>query len=54
VREAALSDAGHPAWQVLDRMRVETLLSSDPSALDPMGRAYVWRLATVFLRAGGD
>ena len=38
----------HAAWAVLDRGRVESLLSSDPGALDTMSRYYVWRLATVF------
>jgi hypothetical protein len=54
VREAALAQRGHPAWEVLDRGRVDALLTRDPVALDPMSRAYVRRLATVFLREGGD
>jgi hypothetical protein len=33
---------------VLDRTRVEALLTSAPGALDTMSRYYVWRLATVF------
>jgi hypothetical protein len=35
-------------WAVLDRERVERLLSSDAAALDTMSRYYAWRLATVF------
>ena len=54
VREAGLAEPRHPAWHVLDRGRIEALLTREPDALDPMSRAYVWRLATVFLRAGGD
>ncbi|MGI8595205.1 MAG: hypothetical protein ACR2ML_12730 [Solirubrobacteraceae bacterium] len=54
VREAGLAEPAHPAWDVLDRGRIEALLTREPAALDPMSRAYVWRLATVFLRKGGD
>ena len=54
VREAGLAEPAHPAWEVLDRRRIEALLTREPAALDPMSRAYVWRLATVFLREGGD
>ena len=54
VREAALAQHGHPAWEVLERPRVDALLTRDPATLDPMSRAYVRRMATVFLRAGGD
>ena len=49
VREAASARSGHPAWEVLDRARVESLLTRAPGALDTMSRYYVWRLATVFL-----
>ena len=48
IRDAVLSQPDHPAWAVLDRPRVETLLGSDPVALDTMSRYYAWRLATVF------
>jgi hypothetical protein len=48
IRDAVLSQPDHPAWQVLDRPRVETLLASDAAALDTMNRYYAWRLATVF------
>ncbi len=48
IREAVLSQPGHAAWQVLDRGRVESLLASNPAALDTMSRYYAWRLATVF------
>jgi len=54
VRERALAEPGHPAWEVLDRRRIEKLLTREAGKLDPMARAYVWRLATVFLRDGGD
>jgi hypothetical protein len=52
VRERALSETGHAAWEVLDRKRVDTLLQRDPASLDSMSKTYVWRLATVFLRDG--
>jgi hypothetical protein len=48
IREAVLSQPSHPAWQVLDRGRVERLLSAPPGSLDEMSRYYAWRLATVF------
>jgi len=48
VRETVLEQPDHPAWPVLDRKRVESLLGSEPAALDTMSRYYVWRLATVF------
>ncbi|HEX8065368.1 MAG TPA: hypothetical protein VF520_02445 [Thermoleophilaceae bacterium] len=48
VRETVLSKPGHQAWAVLDRPRVEGLLSSPAAGLDTMSRYYVWRLATVF------
>jgi hypothetical protein len=48
IRDAVLSQPDHPAWQVLDRPRVETLLDSDAGSLDTMSRYYAWRLATVF------
>ena len=47
-REVVLSQPSHPAWQLLDRARVEALLASEPAALDTMSRYYAWRLATVF------
>lgn len=49
VRDAALSQPGHPAWSVLDRPGVERMLASPPMRLDEMSRYYVWRLASVFL-----
>lgn len=48
IRDVVLADADHPAWRVLDRARVEELLSRPAAGLDAMSRAYVWRLATVF------
>jgi hypothetical protein len=48
IRDAVLSQPDHPAWQVLDRPRVESLLASRAAALDTMSRYYAWRLATVF------
>jgi hypothetical protein len=38
----------HPAWQVLDRDRVERLLAAGPGGWDAMQRAYVLRLASAF------
>lgn len=48
LRTAATAAPDHPAWQVLDRPRVEDLLASPAAALDDMSRQYAWRLATVF------
>jgi hypothetical protein len=48
VRDAVLSQPGHAAWPVLDRARVESLLSTDAAALDEVSRYYLWRLATLF------
>ncbi|MEA2480014.1 MAG: hypothetical protein QOJ07_1936, partial [Thermoleophilaceae bacterium] len=48
VRDTVLSIPSHPAWELLDRARVESLLARDATALDAMSRYYVWRLATVF------
>lgn len=48
IRELVLGTPEHPAWEVLDRPRVEQLLGSPPEALDEMSRQYVWRLAAVF------
>jgi hypothetical protein len=48
IRAAVLAQPDHPAWQVLDRGRVESLLGRDAAALDTMSRYYAWRLATVF------
>lgn len=49
VRDAVLERPGHPAWDVLDRARVERLLARDAHTLDTMSRYYVWRLGTVFV-----
>lgn len=49
VREAAAARSDHAAWEVLDRSRVEALLTRPPGALDTMSRYYVWRLATVLV-----
>ena len=49
VARRAVAEPDHPAWSVLDRARVERLLSRRPEALDTMSRYYVWRLATVLL-----
>ena len=48
IRDAVLSQPGHPAWHVLDAGRVRSLLNAEPAALDTMSRYYAWRLATVF------
>ncbi len=48
ISELVLGQPDHPAWQLLDRPRVEQLLASDAAALDTMSRYYAWRLATVF------
>ena len=49
VREQALAATSHPAWEVLDRERCETLLSRPATTLDEMSRYQVWRLATLFV-----
>jgi hypothetical protein len=49
VRRAVTAQPDHVAWQVLDRGRVNGLLARDAAGLDEMSRAYVWRIATVFL-----
>ncbi|MFL5846076.1 MAG: hypothetical protein ACJ762_15415 [Solirubrobacteraceae bacterium] len=48
IRDAVLGAPEHPAWEVLDRERVEALLNTPAPALDAMSRSYVLRLATVF------
>lgn len=48
IRELVLSSDGHPAWPLLDRPRVESLLNAPAASLDTMSRYYAWRLATVF------
>jgi hypothetical protein len=48
VRTTVLDQPGHPAWALLDRPRVESLLGRGAGSLDAMSRYYVWRLATVF------
>ena len=49
VREQVLAAESHPAWEVLDRERCETLLSRPAASLDEMSRYHVWRLATLFV-----
>jgi hypothetical protein len=49
VREAVLSQPGHPAWSALDRTQTERLLASPAVSLDEMSRYRVWRLASVFM-----
>jgi hypothetical protein len=49
VRERAIDQREHAAWDVLDARRVERLLTRDPNQLDPVSCAHVWRLSTVFL-----
>jgi len=49
VREQVLAAESHPAWEVLDRVRCESLLSRPAAALDEMSRYHVWRLATLFV-----
>ena len=53
IRDLVTSQPDHPAWQVLDRPRVDQLLGADAAALDTMSRYYVWRLATVFAAPRG-
>ncbi|GAC1523205.1 MAG: hypothetical protein NVS2B6_08840 [Thermoleophilaceae bacterium] len=48
VRELVLSQPAHPAWEVIERARVESLLTRQAGTLDTMSRYYVWRLATAF------
>jgi hypothetical protein len=48
IRDVVLSQPSHTAWDVLDRARVESVLTRDAAALDEVTRYYVWRLATVF------
>jgi hypothetical protein len=48
IRDVVLSQPDHVAWSVLDRARVEAVLSQDAAALDEVRRYQVWRLATVF------
>jgi hypothetical protein len=48
IRDLVMSQPDHPAWELLDRPRVERLLAGDAAALDTMSRYYAWRLATVF------
>lgn len=48
-RFAVTSQPQHCAWHVLDRERTAALLDRDAATLDAMSRAYVWRIATVFL-----
>ena len=52
-RDLVLSTDDHPAWPILERDRVERLLSREPASLDAMSRYYVWRLATVFAAPRG-
>ncbi len=52
IRAAAAAQPDHPAWAQVDRARVEALLAARPTDLDWMGRAYVWRIGTVFLPPG--
>jgi hypothetical protein len=49
VREVVMSQPQHIAWSVLDRPRVERILTSRAATLDEMTRYYVWRLASAFL-----
>jgi hypothetical protein len=48
IREVVIGQPDHPAWQVLDRPRVEQLLATDAATLDTLSRYYAWRLATIF------
>jgi asparagine synthetase B (glutamine-hydrolysing) len=48
IRDAVLSQDSHPAWNVVDRARAESLLSRDAASLDEVSQYYVWRLATIF------
>jgi hypothetical protein len=48
-RFAVTAQPQHCAWHVLDRERTLALLDRRAGELDAMNRAYVWRIATVFL-----
>ena len=48
LRDTALSERSHSAWEVLDRDATEALLTRDPVGLDAVNRFYVWRIATAF------
>jgi hypothetical protein len=49
VRDHVSSQPQHPAWDVLDRRRVERLLRRPAGLWDRRSRTYVWRLGTVFM-----
>ena len=49
VREHVAAHPQHPAWDVLDRRRVERHLRRSAALCDRRSRAYVWRLGTVFM-----
>jgi hypothetical protein len=53
IRALVGSQPDHPAWELLDRARVDALLATDAAALDTMSRYYAWRLATVFAAPRG-
>lgn len=48
-RAAVRGQPDHEAWELLDRARVDTVLTAPPQAFDDYhSRAQLWRLATVF------
>jgi hypothetical protein len=49
VREHVAGHPHHPAWDVLDRRRVERRLRRPAALWDRRSRAYAWRLGTVFM-----
>jgi hypothetical protein len=46
-RELAGAAPGHAAWQMLDRKRVEHILTADPRTMHPRSRHLIWRLVAV-------
>lgn len=52
VARSVQAGKSHPAWEVLDRCRVQQLLDRDPADLDARERRGLWRLATVFTTPG--
>lgn len=46
-RELAEASPGHAAWEVLNRKRVEHVLTAEPQAMHPRSRHLIWRLIAV-------
>jgi hypothetical protein len=47
VRELGGAFTDHAAWDVLNRKRVENVLTTDPRAMHPRSRQLIWRLLAV-------